>query len=198
VSESRLPPLHREDLDSAGQQMWDALTSGGRGAKAIREEGNLTGPFDVLVRTPEVGNAVAGLGDLLRFSTDLSQRHRELVIVTVAGHWRARFAWLRHAEYARQAGIPDAVLDAVAAGEPPVLDEPEDSAVHDVVAALLATGAVPDDVYADAVRLLGVPQVVELTALAGYYCLCSFVLNTFRVPLPAGTSTPWTGEGIPR
>jgi 4-carboxymuconolactone decarboxylase len=178
--------------------MWDALTSGGRGAQAIREEGHLTGPFDVLLRSPEVGNAVAGLGDLLRFSTDLSQRHRELVIVTVTGHWRARFAWLRHAEYARQAGIPDAVLDAVAAGEPPVIDDPADRAVHDLVAALLTTGAVPDDVYADAVRLLGVPPVVELTALAGYYCLCSFVLNTFRVALPAGARTPWTGEGIPR
>lgn len=178
--------------------MWDALTSGGRGAKALREEGYLTGPFDVLLRSPRVGDAVAGLGDLLRFGTDLSQRHRELVIATVAGHWRARFAWLKHAEYARQAGIPEAVIDAIAAGEPPTIADPADHAVHAVVGSLLATGHVPDDVYAEATGLLGVQPVVELVALAGYYCLCSFVLNTFRVPLPDGTSTPWTTEGNPR
>jgi 4-carboxymuconolactone decarboxylase len=191
---TRLPPLRRDDLDAAQQRMWDALTSGGRGAKALREEGNLTGPFDVLLRSPEVGDAVAGLGDLLRFGTDLAQRHRELVIVTVTGHWRARFAWLRHSEYARQAGIPAAVVDAIAAGEPPVIDD-ADRAVHDVVASLLATGHVPDDVYAAAVDRLGVRAVVELVALAGYYCLCSFVLNAFRVPLPDGEQVPWTAEG---
>ncbi len=178
--------------------MWDALTAGGRGAKALRDEGYLSGPFDVLLRSPEVGNAVAGLGDLLRFSTDLSQRHRELVIATVAGHWRARFAWLRHAEYARAAGIPQAVVDAIAAGERPVIDEPADRAVHALADSLVTTGVVPDAVYADAVGLLGVQPVVELTALAGYYCLCSFVLNTFRVPLPAGEHSPWTEEGTLR
>lgn len=194
----RLTPLRRDDLDAAQRRMWDGLTEGGRGAKALREEGFLTGPFDVLLRSPRVGDAVAALGDLLRFSTDLSQRHRELVIVTVAGHWRARFAWLRHAEYARQAGIPHDVTAAIAAGGDPVLAEPADHAVHAVVASLLATGAVPDDVYADAVGLLGVTPVVELTALAGYYCLCSFVLNTFRVPLPEGERTPWPTEGTAR
>jgi 4-carboxymuconolactone decarboxylase len=198
MTEPRLAPLYPDDLDPAQLTMWDALTSGGRGAKALREEGYLNGPFDVLLRSPKVGEAVGGLGELLRFSTDLTQRQRELVIVTVAGHWRAGFAWVRHVEYARQAGIPEAVLAAVAADQRPVLDDPADRAVHDIVASLLTTGAVPDDVYADAVRLLGVPSVVELTALAGYYCLCSFVLNTFRVPLPPGADMPWPGEGTVR
>jgi 4-carboxymuconolactone decarboxylase len=195
VTEGRLPPLRRDDLDAAQRRMWDELAGGGRGAKALRPEGYLTGPFDVLLRSPRVGGAVAGLGDLLRFGTDLSQRHRELVIATVAGHWHARFAWLKHAEYAQDAGIPAEVVDAIAAGRPPVIDEPSDAALHAVVASLLATGHVPDPVYAEAVDRLGVPAVVELVALAGYYCLCSFVLNTFRVPLPEGERTPWTEQG---
>lgn len=198
MTEPRLPPLYQGDLDPAQQAMWDALTAGGRGAKALREEGYLNGPFNVLLRSPEVGEAAGRLGELLRFSTDLSQRHRELVIVTVAAHWRASYAWLRHVEYARQGGVPEAVLSAIEAGAAPVLDDPVDHAVHAVVASLLATGAVPDDVYAEAVRLLGVQPVVELVALAGYYCVCSFVLNTFRVALPVGADTPWTGEGTSR
>jgi 4-carboxymuconolactone decarboxylase len=197
-SAPRLTPLHEGDLNAAQQQMWTALTAGGRGAKALREEGYLTGPFDVLLRAPAVGDAVAGLGDLLRFSTELSQRHRELIIVTVAGRWRARFAWLRHAVYAQQAGLPPEVLDAIAAGTEPTFADDADRAVHAFVHSLLETGAVTDEVHAEAVGLLGVQQVVELTALAGYYCLCSFVLNAFRVPLPAGTQVPWTGEGTSR
>ena len=42
-----------------------------------------------------------------------------------------------------------------------------------------------------ALALLGEGALVELVALAGYYSLSSFLLNTFRVPLPEGVRVPW-------
>jgi 4-carboxymuconolactone decarboxylase len=182
------------DLDDDQRAMWQSLLAGGRGAKAIREEGNLTGPFDALLRSPAVGTAVADLGSLLRFGSELTRRQVELVITVVAARWHARFAWLRHDEYARDAGIPAAAVAAIAAGAEPEFDDPVDQAVYGFVHALAHHGAVPDAEYAAAHAALGERAVVELAALAGYYCLCSFVLNTFRVPLPSGATSPWDGE----
>lgn len=187
----RLPALLPADLDAAQRQLWDALAAGGRGAGAVRAEGFLTGPFDVLLRSPAVGQAVADLGALLRFESDLAPRHRELAICVVAGRWQARYAWFRHEQYARDAGIPADALAAITAGEVPTFDTEPDQTVWRYVDSLVRTGAVTDDEYAAAVLVLGERPLVELTSLAGYYCLCSFVLNAFRVPLPDGVSSPW-------
>ncbi|MFF4600705.1 carboxymuconolactone decarboxylase family protein [Amycolatopsis sp. NPDC001319] len=186
----RLPQLYPDDLTDEQRLMWAELSAGGRGAKAVRPEGFLTGPFDVLLRSPDVGRAVARLGDLLRFGSDLSQAHRELVICTVAGRWQARYAWLRHDEYARAAGIPQRAIEAVAAGDEPELDG-VDKLVWRYADGLVREGRVADELYSEALAALGERALVELTALAGYYCLCSFVLNAFDVPLPEGASVPW-------
>lgn len=188
---SRLVPLRREDLDPAQQEFWRALGAGARGAKAVRPEGFLTGPFDVLLRSPKVGQAVAGLGELLRFESDLEQRHRELAIIVVAARWRARYAWLRHDEYAREAGIAPEAVAAIAEGRPARFERADDQAVHDLVHELAHTGQVADGRYDAALALLGEGALVELVALAGYYSLSSFLLNTFRVPLPEGERSPW-------
>jgi len=185
---ARLVPLRPADLDPEQQEFWRALGEGARGAKAVRPEGFLTGPFDVLLRSPRVGGSVAGLGELLRFESDLEQRHRELAIIVVAARWRARYAWLRHNEYARDAGIEPEAVAAIAEGRPARFERAEDQTVYDLVHALAHTGLVPDGTYQAALDLLGERSLVELVALAGY---SSFLLNTFRVPLPEGERVPW-------
>jgi 4-carboxymuconolactone decarboxylase len=187
----RLPHLYPDDLDSRQQVMWDGLAAGGRGGKAIRPEGFLTGPFDVLLRSPDIGAAVAELGDLLRFRSQLSDRHRELVICTVAARWQARYAWLRHEEYALAAGLSAGSLAAIAAGTRPEFEDARDDLVWRCANALASGGRLDRTLYDEAVGVLGVTSLVDLTTLSGYYCVCSFVLNTFDVPLPEGASVPW-------
>lgn len=188
----RLTPLSYSELDPAQKAMWDALRSGPRGAKAVRPEGYLTGPFDALLRAPAVGDQLAGLGALLRFESTLTARQRELVIVIVAAHWHARFAWNSHVVYAREAGVPEAALAALAAGARPVLDDPDDQLVADHVGEMVRTGVVDAETYEGVRHLLGDQGLVELVVLAGYYSLEAFVLNTFDVPLPPGAVDPWT------
>ncbi|WP_184821180.1 carboxymuconolactone decarboxylase family protein [Jiangella mangrovi] len=190
-----MPPLTaRDELTAEQRTLWDVVAGGPRAATAIRESGQLTGPFDVLLRSPEVGVAVAELGARLRYGSSLDRRETELVIVTAAAHWRGRYAWLRHAVYARDAGLADEVLTALAAGAEPDLATPADRAVHAVVDQLLRTGQVGDDAYAAAVELLGERKLVDVVALTGYYSLSSFLLNAFDVPLPTGAGTPWDAE----
>jgi 4-carboxymuconolactone decarboxylase len=195
----RLEPLRdRAALDEAQEAMWASIAGGVRAPTAVRTEGQLNGPFDVLLRTPEVGTAVGELGELLRFSTTLGPRLTEVVILTIVGHWHARLAWSAHAAYAEREGIPRAKVDAIARGEDPSLEDPAERAVWAVAHGLVTTGRVPDDTYATALAVLGERTLVEVVALSGYYCLSSLVLNAFRVPLPEGVVSPWDGQSLAR
>ena len=195
----RLEPLRdRAFLDEAQEAMWASIAGGVRAPTAVRPEGQLNGPFDVLLRTPEAGTAIGELGALLRFSTTLEPRLTEVVILTIAGHWHARLAWSAHAVYAEREGIPRAAVDAIARGEDPSLEGPAERAVWTVAHELVTTGRLPDDIYATALAVLGERTLVEVVALSGYYCLSSFVLNAFQVPLSGGMVSPWDVPSPPR
>lgn len=195
----RLVPVTGPDLRPEQRPVWDGLVGGKRGSKSIRAEGYLVGPFDALLRVPVVAEAGGHLGEVLRFETELTQRERELAIITVVAHWRSSAAWPPHEAYAREAGIaPEAVAD-IAAGREPRFDSDADRVIYQMVFELVAQGRVSDEKYAAALDQLGERRLVELVALSGYYCFTSVVLDAFRVPVPQGKKVPWDQkEGITR
>lgn len=190
----RLVPVTEQDLRPDQRAFWDSLVAGRRAGKSVRPEGFLTGPFDVLLRSPGVAEAGSRLGEVLRFETDLTQRERELVILIVAARWRASYAWLPHAGYAYDAGLSPEAIAAIGAGREPDLDSDHDRVIYRLVFGLVHEGRVSDERYAAALALLGERRLVELVALSGYYCFTSVLLNAFRVPLPDGASVPWSHE----
>jgi len=111
VADYRLTPVTEENLQPEQRTVWDVLVDGKRGGKSVRDEGFLVGPFDALLRSPDVALSASRLGEVLRFETELTQRERELAIITVAAHWQASFAWLRHEIYARESGLAADVVD---------------------------------------------------------------------------------------
>jgi 4-carboxymuconolactone decarboxylase len=194
LEDYRLAPVTEPDLKPEQREVWDELVGGKRGGKAVRGEGFLVGPFDALVRSPDVALSASRLGEVLRFETELTQRERELAIITVAAHWRASFAWLRHDVYARESGLAPEVIADIAAGREPAFDTDRDRVIYQLVSGLVREGGVSDERYAAALELLGERRLVELVALSGYYCFSSVVLNAFRVPLPDGENVPWSQE----
>jgi 4-carboxymuconolactone decarboxylase len=196
LADYRLGPVTEQDLEPAQREVWDVLVGGQRGGKSVRAEGFLTGPFDALVRSPGVAQAASRLGEVLRFETELTQRERELAIITVVAHWQASFAWLGHAVYARESGLPAEVVADIAAGREPGFDSGSDRVIYQLVSELVRDGSVSDERYAAALALLGERRLVELVALTGYYCFSSVVLNAFRVPLPDGASVPWSSKEL--
>jgi alkylhydroperoxidase family enzyme len=188
----RLTPVtDRSSLDTAQERLWRVVADGPRGRTAVRDSGQLTGPFDVLLRSPETGVAVAELGAQLRYASSLDGRETELVILLVAGRYRAGFAWVRHVQYGLAAGVTAEQVSDVAAGRPPAVSDEPGRLVVELVGSLLDTGHVGDTLYAAAVEVLGVRKVVDVVALTGYYTLSSYLLNTFDVPLPSGERLPW-------
>jgi 4-carboxymuconolactone decarboxylase len=190
---SRLRDLRRDELDPAGQDVWDKVV-GTRGSQLLTEAGGLAGPFNAFVHAPDVGRPLTALGAVLRFGTSIERRLTEVAIITVGARWQAEFEWWAHARMAREHGVPGAVVDAIGRGENPPFVTEDERIVYSVASELAQTGQVSQDSYDAARDLLGDRGMVELVSLAGYYTLISYLLNAFAVPLPPGVTPNWAGS----
>lgn len=187
---SRLPDLRRDQLTPAGKAVWDSIVAT-RGNHVVSEAGALTGPFNAMVHAPDAGGPLGSLGAALRFGTSLGRRLTEVAILTIASRWQAEFEWSAHARIAREAGVHDAVIDAIGAGREPEFSADDERIVYSTARELVIGGHLSPASYAAAQELLGDTGVVELVALCGYYTTISFLLNAFEVPLPAGVEPMW-------
>ena len=190
---TRLPYLRYDDLDSDGQQVWDGIV-GSRGGELVNPEGGLIGPFNSFVHAPGVGRRLSSLGAMLRFKTSIDRRLTEIAIITVGARWKAEFEWWAHARMARERGVPDAVVDAIARGDEPAFEADDERTVYSVARQLANTGQLTQAAFDAGQRLLGDEGMVELVALCGYYTLISFLLNAFAVELPAGAAPRWAAS----
>lgn len=180
---TRFPLLPPDELNDAQRRVHQMIGAGARGG--------VRGPFLILLNRPELADRVQQLGRYCRFECSLPERLRELAIVIVAAHWRADYEWHVHAALAARAGIEATALLAIGRGEAPDLATPADQAVHAFVRELVATGSVRDPAFNRAVAVLGADQVLDLTALVGYYTLLAMVINVGRVAVPDDSPIPW-------
>jgi 4-carboxymuconolactone decarboxylase len=174
----RLAPLDMEHLAPAQQSVVDKLLSGPRGG--------MRGPFESLLRRPELCDRVQHLGAYCRFDTTLSRDVAELAIILTGKQWKAQFEFWAHARLAREAGVPDEVIEAVRTGSALQTDNPSYQAVAAFVREYFATNRVSDATYDATRNALGEEGVVDLVGLVGYYTLVSMTLNVFEVGLPEG------------
>jgi 4-carboxymuconolactone decarboxylase len=190
---SRLPYVTEGELTEPQRAVWDTLLGGRRGsaARLVNDEGGLIGPFNAMVTAPVVGGPMATLGEAIRFDTSLDRRLQELAIIIVGAHFRANFEFWAHGRMAVAAGLPQSVVDSLAAGEAPTFEQDDEALVHRFTTSLVGTGRVDDSTYRSAHELLGSEQLVEMVATIGYYALVSLTLDAFAVALPPGNEAPW-------
>ena len=174
----RFKPLTYDQLTAEQKTLVEHLFAG--------ERGGMNGPFNVLLRSPEMGDLAQKLGAQLRFHSTLSPKQRELAIIITARYWNAQYEWYAHRRLALQVGVSAATADAIASGKRPTL-EPDQEIVYNFCNELLTTKQVSDANFKAAVDKLGERGVVDLTALVGYYNFVSMILNIDRYPMPDGT-----------
>ncbi len=126
-------PLRPAELTAVQRVLYDALASGPRADRSpfvlVQADGSLTGPFDLMLRAPGVGSALSQLGEAIRFGGTLSDRHRELAILTVAAVRKSDYEWYAHERVARGLGWPRDDLSAVARGDIPYFRDASDAVV---------------------------------------------------------------------
>jgi 4-carboxymuconolactone decarboxylase len=186
----RLRKILPHELAEDQRRVYDAVAGGRRaqGTQAFRlidDNGGLEGPFNAFLLQPEIGFALQELGTAIRYRTNLSSRAREIAILVVAAQWDSAFERAAHERVARQAGLTEEELAAIRHGRYDDLLSDEDRELARTTLDLVAHGDLDDKCYADAVRLLGVSGLFELTTLVGYYATLALQLRIFRVGSPA-------------
>lgn len=182
----RLEPLRPDELNSAQRALYEAITGGPRagGPSAVSPvdgEGRLVGPFNAMLLAPNLGDALQRLGGLIRYRGTLSDRCRELAILTVAAEQRCGFEQRAHEVLGARAGLTEAELAVLRAGAPLELADPEEAAVLTATRALARHGDLSDPDYTEAVATLGEATLFELTTLVGYYSLLALQMRVFGV-----------------
>jgi 4-carboxymuconolactone decarboxylase len=188
---SRLPALEPERLAPARTELYAAITGGPRAADNTRapiadEHGRLLGPFNAMLFNPELGGPMQALGAAIRYRTSLSDTRREMAILVVAAELDSEFEWFAHASLARAAGVAKETISAIARGQDPDGLEAGDAIVFRAARALVASGDLTSDQFAELSTELDDIACVELVVLVGYYRMLALMLRVFRVPTPDG------------
>ena len=176
---SRLPELAYEDMTAEQKRLHDDIIAGPRG--------KIQGPLAAWLHSPALGSVAQKLGAYIRFNSLLPPRLSELAIIVTGAHYKAEFEWWAHVRFAHDAGIPESVTEAIRRGETPELPEDDQRVVHKVALELTLTHKLADATFDEAKEVLGLPALIDLIAIVGYYGLVSLTLNSFEFPTPDGS-----------
>jgi 4-carboxymuconolactone decarboxylase len=174
----RFKPLKYDEMTPAQKTMMDHLVSG--------ERRGAGGPFNVLLRSPEMGDLVQQFGASMRFHSSLPRKLNEMAIIITARQWTAQYEWNAHRAAAAQAGLNEAIIKSIAAGKRPESMDSDETIVYNFGTELLNTHQVSDANFKSVKDKFGERGVVDLISVMGYYQLVSMLLNVDRYPLPAG------------
>ncbi|MFG2792811.1 carboxymuconolactone decarboxylase family protein [Streptomyces sp. NPDC048419] len=191
---SLLPP---DALDEAQRALRDRLQATRArdaqeaGYTAALPDGRFIGPFNALLRTPHIARPLLEWAQALT-RAGIPADVREVVILTVAAHWRAEYALYAHTAAAGKAGLPGPAIASLLRGEAPRGLRPDADIAHRLAVALVRDHHVPDDLYDEAAAAFGTNTLIALVSLVGQYLSTSALLACFQVPAPGHTQAPAT------
>jgi 4-carboxymuconolactone decarboxylase len=181
-SAARLPQLTIEQLNAQQKALADDILR-------VSSVG-LGGPYNALLRSPELGKRMFALLDYLRFNTSVPRRLNEFAILIQARLWTSQVEWLAHYPLALKEGISEATLADLKAGRRPAAMKPDEAAVYDLCMEISTTHKVADATYRRASQVLNEQQLVDLLTLSGTYTTLAMMMNAVEQGVPAGTTPP--------
>jgi 4-carboxymuconolactone decarboxylase len=150
----------------------------------------LGGPYNALLRSPDMARRCFDLLDYLRFKTSVNKRLNEFAILIQARLSNAQYEWWAHEPIARRAGLSDAVMADLRACRRPATMQDDERLVYDFCIQLSLNHRVPDALWKQMVTQMGEQVAVDLTVLSGTYVMVSMLLNATQVGIPGGAAPP--------
>jgi 4-carboxymuconolactone decarboxylase len=143
----RFKPLSVGELNDAQRKVYEEIAGGPRGG--------VRGPFNALLRSPQLTDRAQRMGEYIRFNSSLPPRLNEFAILITARHWSSQYEWYD-----------------------------DEAAVYDFCTELHEKKFVSDATYKAVLERFGERGIVDLIGVSGYYTLVSMVLNVDRHPAP--------------
>ena len=129
---------------------------------------------------------MAHTGSYVRYNLDLPEALRETIIIATAREIKSQYEFYAHARLARQAGVSEDTIQAIARGTAPQGLSGDEERLVRYVQELLRNHKISDATF-NAVRdRFGMQKTLEITALVGHYLLVGQILAAFEVELPTG------------
>jgi 4-carboxymuconolactone decarboxylase len=176
---ARTEEVAREKLSPRQQQLYDHFLK-------TRPHSKLSGPFSVLIHTPDIAEPTNALVEYFRHKAKIGRRLVELAILLVVRSASAQYAWSVHEPHGLQQGFSQDVMDAIRDHKRPDFERDEEKLVYEFVTELLTNKTVSAAMFDRAKSAFGVDGVIELVTLVGSYVMIGLVLNVFDIPPQPG------------
>jgi 4-carboxymuconolactone decarboxylase len=181
---ARLTNVTRDQLKPEDQQFYDSIAG---------SRGSVRGPYGVLLHSPDLAARVAHTGSYVRFNLDLPESLKETVIIATAREIKNQYEFAAHARLARQAGVSEDTIQAIARGNAPQGLSGDEEKLVRYVHELLRNHKISDATFNAVKDRFGMQKTLELTALIGHYLLVGQILTAFEVDLPEGVKAEIPG-----
>ena len=178
----RLPQLAVEQLDPKQRALAEEILK-------VSSVG-LGGPYNSMLRSPEMGARLFNLLDYLRFKTSVPRRLNEFAILIQARLWTSQVEWLAHYPLAIKEGLSEATAGDLRAGRRPASMKPDEAAVYDLCMEISTTHTVSDATYRRAAQMFTEQQIVDLMTVSGTYTTLAMMMNAVAQGVPAGATPP--------
>jgi 4-carboxymuconolactone decarboxylase len=180
--EQRFPLLKLEQLNDQQRPLADEILK-------VASIG-ISGPFNLMLRSPVMGQRMFAMLDYLRFKTSVPVKLNEFAILIQARLWTSQLEWSAHYPIALKAGLPQAVADNLKVGKRPASMQPDEAAVYDLCMDLAKDHVVSDATFKKARALFSDQQIVDLIAVDGVYTTLAMLSNTAEDATPEGKIPP--------
>lgn len=194
----RLPLIHPGELTAEQRPLYesfDKMTQAEeyRGFEVKDAQGAFIGPWGVLLNFPDLAAPLARFVNLAQRLPGLSERARQVVILTIGGRFNVAYELYAHTSLAARAGLRPDQIAALSAGARPADLSRDELLAADVAAALTQAGAVPGPLYETAVAALGRAGYDAVVFIVIHYLALGVLLNAYDVP--AGRALAQSGKG---
>lgn len=183
----RMPQVTMEQLDAKQKPLAEQIVK-------VSSLG-LAGPYNVMLRSPEMGQRVFDMLDYLRFHTSVPTRLNEFAILIQGRLWNAPIEWVAHYPLALKAGLSESVAEDLRQGKRPAAMKSDEAVVYDFCTELSLKHEVSEETWKRARAIFTDQQIADLIAVSGTYVTVAMMLNATEAPLPAGKTAPW--ESLP-
>jgi len=180
--EQRFPLLKLEQLNDQQRPFADEVLK----VSSI----GISGPFNMMLRSPVMGQRMFAMLDYLRFNTSVPRKLNEFAILIQARLWTSQVAWTAHYPRALKAGLPQAVAHDLKVGKRPASMQPDEAAVYDLCMDLAKDHVVSDVTFKKARELFSDQQIVDLITVSGVYTTLVMLSNTAEDATPGGNTPP--------
>ena len=186
----RIRLLEPSDLSASQQSLYKVISetavpwANKSGFAAQLDDGRLIGPFNVVLESPELGAAFLQFQDAEAKMTSLTERVRQIVILTVGAVWKAPYELYAHAAVACTAGLSEQVIQELVNGQTATDLFEEEKLAQQFAKQLALERTISQGLFDQAVVAFGVRGLVDIVFLTGCYETVCSLLNTFSVPAP--------------